>query len=666
MKKHDIYFYLKAGLLLLFLVQTVMLAVFNLTQMQYHMGYDASSFYLKAMEIAKQGTLFLKNWVDQTTLYFDSAVPFAALLYRITGNIFVSYGIVNLVVDLGIFYVFYSILKSMSVSDLSKLVCLNMIACSYLSPGFNNANDIGYFSSVLSSDGAYGLKMLIILMVIKMMFDMEDGNANNLYIFITEALLFVSGVSSGWYLIVTVLAPLLVYYILRMLIHNSFREMRNTRALWLMISILVVMAGKMAAVHIIGFESKDSHMVLTGLTVFWKNLGAIVLGFMQLVGAFPLKADQPALEIRGLLYLAGVIVFLVCMTGAVYAVRRWFQDMKRTDRYSMLICIAGFNLLMFTVLCTTYGSEIFETRYLIPLFFIFVIMAGSFVDSLDNRLIFKYVGVAFLFAVLLLLNVADSHIFLNTKNNYQTLVSLTEKAKALEASVVYVCGNDIGIDARNLRVVDGARVYKFIDEGSLNSAAYWGDYTYYKDAGSVQGKNVLITTEQYLDVIPEYIKNKYILEDRIDKYLVYSAETAVFDLESGISGDYSIDYPTSSGISVSGGIIEEDTGSFISDEAAEGLAVWGPYAKAPAGRYKFIMNYEILKSTGQTAELVISLEAGNRTLATVPLKQDGKKAVVDIEIDKDSDGLEYKVYDHAGTVLRVDSFEIMKETYTKP
>ena len=166
LKKRDIYFYLKAGLLVVFLAQIMMLAVFNLTQLQYHMGYDASSWYLKAMEMAKQKTIFVKEWANQTTLYFDSAVPFAALLYWATGDIFVSYGIVNFMIDIGIFFVFYNILKALRISDLAKLVCLNMIACTYISPGFNNANDLGYFSSILSSNSGYGLKALLMLMVI--------------------------------------------------------------------------------------------------------------------------------------------------------------------------------------------------------------------------------------------------------------------------------------------------------------------------------------------------------------------------------------------------------------------------------------------------------------------------------------------------------------------
>lgn len=660
LKKRDIYFYLKAGLLVVFLAQIMMLAVFNLTQLQYHMGYDASSWYLKAMEMAKQKTIFVKEWANQTTLYFDSAVPFAALLYWATGDIFVSYGIVNFMIDIGIFFVFYNILKALRISDLAKLVCLNMIACTYISPGFNNANDLGYFSSILSSNSGYGLKALLMLMVIKMMFDMEDGKINYLYILVTEALLFVSGISSGWYLMVTVLAPIIIYYLLRVFIYNSWKEIRNKRVILLVISMLLIFIGKMAAVHLLKFESKDSSMILTGLSVFWKNIGSIFLGFMQLTGAFPYDANQPALDRQGIVYVLGFIVFLVCMIGIVHTVRHWLKKIEKSDRDGMIICIIGFNLLMFCIIYTTYGDAIFEARYLIAIFLMVVVTVGRFIDSLDDRWIFKYFNIAVLTVVLLMLNISGDHTFLNTKNNYHTLASISEKTKELDVPVVYVCGSELGIDSRNLRVVDESRIYKFISENSFNSTTYWGDYTYYSDVALVQGKNALITTEQYFALLPEYIRNQYVLQEKIDKYLIFAADTNRFDLESGISGKYSMDYPTSRGISVSGGIIEESSGSFLSEETAEGIAVRGPNVKVLAGHYQFIINYEILKDSENTADFVITLDSGKRTLATVPLERDEKRAVVDIEILEDSMGLEYRVYDYAGTVIRVDSFEIIQ------
>ena len=62
-------------------VQMIAIVYINLTQMPYHMGYDASAYYLKAAEIWKHKTLFISHWAEQTTLELDTSLPLASLFY---------------------------------------------------------------------------------------------------------------------------------------------------------------------------------------------------------------------------------------------------------------------------------------------------------------------------------------------------------------------------------------------------------------------------------------------------------------------------------------------------------------------------------------------------------------------------------------------------------
>ena len=169
MKKYDFYWYLRVGFICMLFIQILVLIIFNLTQMQYHIGYDASSYYLKAMEMGKQHTLFVDHWVEQTNLFYDSPVPLAAVIYLITENIFISYGIANIIISAVFLSIFYMILCTFHLSGLSKIICLNMAACIYISPSFNNANDLGYVSSMFSSGNWSVLRFIITLMLLKIM-----------------------------------------------------------------------------------------------------------------------------------------------------------------------------------------------------------------------------------------------------------------------------------------------------------------------------------------------------------------------------------------------------------------------------------------------------------------------------------------------------------------
>lgn len=652
------YDYLKLVVWALFFVQVLVLGFFNLTQMKYHMGFDASSYYLKAMEMAKQGTLFITDWVEQTTLYFDSSVPLAALLYKITGDIFVSYGIVNFITDIAIFYMFHAILKSLKLSGMARAVCLNMIACAYVTPAFNNANDMSYLSSVLSAADWYGLKVLIILMVIKMILDSEDNKINYRFVVVTELLLFISGVSSGWYLLVTVLLPILVFYIIRVLVRNSYKEVFRRETLLLIIGMILIVTGKVVATKVLGFTSKDSSMELIELNALWKNLGSIILGFMDLVGALPRSAAQQVLTIKGIAYLLGLVVFLLCLIGIIYSVRNIVKNFVQYEKYAMLIVIVGFNIFMFSVLNTTYGQDIFETRYLIPLFMLIVISVGEFIDALADRLILKYAGLLGVAATMLVLNIYNDCLYYIQKNNYDTLTEIVDEVETLNTSVVYVYGDDFRIDARNLRVVDAKRVYKYIWDDFV--LAPWGDYTYYSDVASARGRNVLITNEESMNTLPDYIKNQYTFYGQVDKFSIYVAESNKFDFQTGIYSDDNLDYPTSRGMQLKNGNLDEN-GSYVSD-GTEGYVMYGPYTKVTAGVYDFVLNYEMLDSGDQTADFIVSQNAGNEKKGEIRLDAGTHSAILnDITFETDTEGIEYKVYNYSGTKIRIDSIEIIRK-----
>ncbi len=397
----------------------------------------------------------------------------------------------------------------------------------------------------------YGSCFNFVLYDIKIFIDLEEEKYNFIYIIVTEILLFVSGVSSGWYMLVTVILPLLVYFIIKMFICNSYKEIINAKTIILLIPISVVLIGKVVAVQILNFNSRDSNMVLVSLYTFWQNLGAIILGFMELVGAFPYHSDQNVMTIEGIIYLLGTIVFIICMIGFIYAIKclhKKYTNSRKIDNYCMLICIVIFNLIMFSVIYTTYGSEIFESRYLIPIFFILVITVGGFIDFLGNGYLLKKFGLLSVFFVYLFLNIYYDDLFFINKINYDTLETIAEEMERLDIPVVYMYGNNLILDGKNLRVVDKHRIYKIVSEESSNIAVHNGDYTYYDDVATMQGKNAIITTDEYYSLIPEYIRNKYVLQTKIDNYCIYTVETNRLDLKSGIEGRYGLDFTYSPGL----------------------------------------------------------------------------------------------------------------------
>ena len=126
-------------------IEVILIGYFNLIKLRYYCEYDSSSYFLKAYEMYRQRTLFISDWVDQTSLYFDSPVPLAALLMNVFHNIFPSYGIANCMITAANIYLFHRILKDLDFPEMSRLVALAFFLCPYLTTPFDIVNDLGYY-----------------------------------------------------------------------------------------------------------------------------------------------------------------------------------------------------------------------------------------------------------------------------------------------------------------------------------------------------------------------------------------------------------------------------------------------------------------------------------------------------------------------------------------
>ena len=93
-------------MLFVIVVQSAIIIYSNLFELEHHLGFDASSAYLQAVEIWRCKSLVPSTFALTTTLGLDSPTPLAALFYGITGNIFLGFGIANIILDVVIAVIF--------------------------------------------------------------------------------------------------------------------------------------------------------------------------------------------------------------------------------------------------------------------------------------------------------------------------------------------------------------------------------------------------------------------------------------------------------------------------------------------------------------------------------------------------------------------------------
>jgi hypothetical protein len=201
--------------LLLLAFQCLAIIYINLFENQNQLGYDASANYLKAMEMWRQGTLF-PEFHETTALLIDSSIPFATLLYGMTGNIFVSYGIVNIIIAALIVIVYLSLVKHLNKTNfLSTIIPLNLLLSPLLVDfEFGTLNPIcDIYNLMFVSAAFYNVKMLTGFLCVLALLNLgRKTNKGDIFlVIITFIMTFISGMSYGMYQIVTFLLPLTIF-----------------------------------------------------------------------------------------------------------------------------------------------------------------------------------------------------------------------------------------------------------------------------------------------------------------------------------------------------------------------------------------------------------------------------------------------------------------------
>ncbi len=147
-------------LIFLLFAQLFFLLFVNVTQVKYHIGYDAASCFIKTNEIFKQGTLFIKNYGDQSGPFFDYVVPFAALLKSIVPDVFIAYGIISFFADICIIFILFKILMLCNCRLSNILIVLNLVLCPFVPVDFINVNDLSYINVLLVAPSFYSVRII--------------------------------------------------------------------------------------------------------------------------------------------------------------------------------------------------------------------------------------------------------------------------------------------------------------------------------------------------------------------------------------------------------------------------------------------------------------------------------------------------------------------------
>lgn len=496
--------------IILFLIlgfQAVALIFLNLTQLPYHLGHDTTVYIFQTIATWQQKKLLLDDWMYQTTFGLDSPVPLAALIYGMVKDVFVAYGLANIILTGCFSFVYLQLMKRFDMSLETKLVLLNLALGLHFANFYMVFNSLEYGSVMFVDNGAYIVKTIIALLVLICSIDLMRGNAKKAYLIVTAALVMLSCISSGFWILVTSVAPIVIWRIGDLARQKSFKPFKTDKTLHYTLLLAVLSAvGQFLMVVIFHHPTIDSAMKMITLQDFWKNIGNVFMGYFEVAGALG-SADGKLLSLEGMAMLILFIVAGIALFSVIYVMRDKEELSKIPTQVVMATVIENF--ILFFICSAKWGALIYEVRYLILIYLISLITMGLLFErqiykiySKDALIIVASLGIIISFAssVIVYLRYNDNA-RVDRCNAFIAAVNTTD------AKIVYNFGEEIFCDSRDMRCFDTDHVYKsVVDTGAGHLIYHFGDSSYLDHPEDYTGPVIFIYhDDEEAESIPEHI-----------------------------------------------------------------------------------------------------------------------------------------------------------------
>ena len=495
------------------------------------MGADSSWAFLKASLMWKEGSIVSDAWVDQTSTFLDSSTLLAALLYGIFGNLFVAYGIANIIVLILILVSMSSLLQKIGVNSLSRFFAINLVICPYLTEGFFlHINDLGYFSNTLGGPQFYGLRVLIVLLIIREYIVTSKTRKMDIVGYITFPLCVLAGLSSGFYIIAMIILPYMLYEVFKTFRDNNIRILFKFEAIYSYICLVCVLLGKVFASRVLHINISDNKTWIP-LISFFDSIAAPFLGFLKLLGVLPLDSYEISVAtMEGIYRLFPMLIFIVIViaviTLCVKKIKKKEKNNQEIVRYLLTIVVVNYVLLAF--FNVRYISVIFEERYLITTFFVLVLLVAIYINELDENRLFSWAVMVGLFVAILCNNCVSDRKYLAINNDSWQMEKIKQIVDENDTKLIYIWDETPVADCtgRAMRAYDLDNIYKCVKvDGTYN---HWGDYVYFDNNTDYDGSTLFIVPKENCS-IPDSVLNGYEFLEDLDNVCIYKSDNNSFN-----------------------------------------------------------------------------------------------------------------------------------------
>ncbi|MCR5267844.1 MAG: hypothetical protein K6E16_04960, partial [Lachnospiraceae bacterium] len=510
----------EAALFLLTAFQFCYIAWINLFCCRRWIDHDASMLYSHTIHMWEQGRFVIPFYSEETFLHIDTSCLFAMPLYGITKDIFLSYGISNILFVIITIIVIADIVRHLSVNRAYRLAAILLYLIPY------RMGMLQYTTMMFFECSFYNVCVLVPLMAIDLFFYSEEETKGIKYMILFAFYLFFTALtafSRGTYTLLIALLPVILCYALEVILaEDGFSHIRRSKVILVAASLVSYFAG-LGLGKVTGFMPK-----VTGYSLVLPH--DIIYNFFNVLwGHFSIFIghDKPdVLSAAGIktLILFGFSIFtlIIIIFNIKYAFRK--EASANHLRYLTVIYIWNFCVLGLTD-CA--GSDYaFPERYLFPGFVAILLSLPimlTYMEKIERKLLRQVLYLAIGVLTLCTIGVADINIPESFAVNAEELEGIREvitfaREQGLD-TVFFLNDDNAGLIARSLDPTLKVVSIEAHEDGTYELRARENymcahDRAFYSDA------NLLAVTwnAQPEDVLSEYMRCSYQFVGDVEDY----------------------------------------------------------------------------------------------------------------------------------------------------
>ena len=639
-------------------IQIGALAVFNLTRLPYESNYDSSCAYAQIVEMWRQKRILLKDWAYQTTLGIDSPVLLGALFYGITKNAFTAFGLANIVTVIVYACLFYDILKQADVKKNMRLLAVLFLLTPY------STGQLGYMPMLFTSAGSYAYKLLVPLLLIDILVRMHKGQEIKKYwylILFATFFVFDTAVSSGEYILLCAVLPLIGYEILHVLIGNDIKQIFNKRLGFLILESAIYVVGIKVGRRTGIIESVGSQMMLTKAKHFPSVIAKCLTGIFQLFGGIPDYEDIPVTQTYGMMYLFRFFLAAVILASWIYLLKHLKENEKYKELVGMITCIFAVNLIVLIFANVNYATKTFEYRYhlisMIPMILLTSIAAS---DLWEKRKLLEQTIVLVTIVLLLFVNVYDYKNYMRDCYNYQgDMQGITLTAEQEGVHLIITIGSESISMGRCMRNVNPN--VEISTWGGYNHGVGWGASTYYFDNAHLKTPYMVLMTQKEYELMPKQIAKQLEEVQVFGIFRLYRVKENVLDGDNTLpQSGTNRDFCYSSGYEYWGKM--ESDGNVLSSGKKETVLRSNKKKIEKDATYDIVVHYEVIQAKEDSAATFRVRNAQDEIIAEQEMPKDATKITIkDVSVITGMEWVRNRINAEKGSKIRIRSIETIAQ-----